>query len=194
MDSPVSDAPVVVGLTGASGSAVAVHLLEALAVDRIPVALIATPAGRAVLREECGCSLDRFRRPGLVEHSDSDLAATIASGSRPTRGMAVVPCSANTVAKIATGLADTLLTRAAHVHLKERRRLVLMPRETPLSPILLRNLTRLAELGVAIVDPAPAFYLKPRSVDDITRYLAGKVLEQLGLPQRLYHGWKEDRP
>ncbi|EQD26508.1 Phenylacrylic acid decarboxylase, partial [mine drainage metagenome] len=184
MDSSAPGPPVVVGITGASGSAVVVHLLEALAADGIPVALVATAAGRAVLREECGYSLDRFRRPGFVEYSDADPAAPIASGSRPTRGMAVVPCSANTVAKIAHGLADTLLTRAAHVHLKERRRLVLMPRETPLSPIMLRNLTSLAELGVAIVDPAPAFYLKPKSVDEITRYLAGKVLEQLGLPQR----------
>ncbi|EQD54662.1 Phenylacrylic acid decarboxylase [mine drainage metagenome] len=194
MDSSAPGPPVVVGITGASGSAVVVHLLEALAADGIPVALVATAAGRAVLREECGYSLDRFRRPGFVEYSDADPAAPIASGSRPTRGMAVVPCSANTVAKIAHGLADTLLTRAAHVHLKERRRLVLMPRETPLSPIMLRNLTSLAELGVAIVDPAPAFYLKPKSVDEITRYLAGKVLEQLGLPQRLYRGWKEERP
>jgi 4-hydroxy-3-polyprenylbenzoate decarboxylase len=194
MEPEPPEPPVVVGITGASGSAIAVHLLDALYADHIPVALVVTNAGRAVLREECGHSLDRLRRPGVVEYSDADLTAPIASGSRPTRGMVVVPCSANTVAKIAHGLSDTLLTRAAHVHLKERRRLVLLPRETPLSPILLRNLTGLAELGVSIVDPAPAFYLKPTSVDEITRYLAGKLLEQLGIPHRLYRGWKEERP
>ena len=125
-------------------------------------------------------------------YSDSDLAAPIASGSRATRGMAVVPCSSNTLAKIGVGIADTLLTRVAHVHLKERRRLVLVPRETPLSAIDLAHMTRLAELGVVILPASPPFYLHPKGVGDLVDFLAGKTLDHLGVPHQLYHGWRED--
>ncbi|EQD46183.1 aromatic acid decarboxylase, partial [mine drainage metagenome] len=97
---------------------------------------------------------------------------------------------ANTAAQLAVGLCGTLLTRAAHVHLKERRRLVIVPRESPLPTTLLRNLTTLSELGVVVLDAAPPYYLHPRSVDDLTGYLAGKVLDQFGVPHRLYRGWK----
>jgi 4-hydroxy-3-polyprenylbenzoate decarboxylase len=127
-------------------------------------------------------------------YADTDLSAPIASGSVPTRGMAVVPCSGNTVAKVALGLSDTLLTRAAAVHLKERRPLVLVPRETPLSTPLLRHLTSLSELGVVILVASPAYYLQPKSVEQITDYLAGKVLDHLGIAHRLYRGWKADAP
>ncbi len=186
--------PVVVGVTGASGAAVALEVLRGLKAADVPVALVTTDAAEAVVREECDVPIASVRALAEVTYSDRDLAAPIASGSRPTRGMAIVPCSANTIAKVANGLADTLVTRAAHVHLKERRPLVVAPRETPLSPILLRNLTALSEAGARIVDLTPAFYLKPRSVDEIARYLAGKVLEQLGIPHRLYRGYKEGTP
>jgi 4-hydroxy-3-polyprenylbenzoate decarboxylase len=104
--------------------------------------------------------------------------------------MAVVPCSANTAAKIALGLGDTLLTRAAAVHLKERRPLLVVPRETPLSTVYLRHLTTLSELGVVVLMASPAYYLRPKSVDEMTDYLAGKVLDHLGVPHKLYRGWK----
>ena len=186
--------PIVVGISGASGAPIAVRVLEALASANEEVALVVSRGAREVLREEAGLDPAALSRLARAEYSDSDLAAPIASGSRPTRGMVIVPCSGNTVARIAVGLADTLLTRAAHVHLKEHRRLVLVPRETPLSPILLGHLTRLAELGVVVLPAAPAYYLHPKSVAEMTDYMAGKVLDHLGVPHALYRGWKAPAP
>jgi flavin prenyltransferase len=186
--------PIVVGVSGSSGAPIAVRVLEALRSAHAPVALVVSNGGRAVLKEESG--VDEARLAGLATavYADSDIGAPIASGSRPTRGMVVVPCSSNTAAKIALGLGDTLLTRAAHVHLKERRRLILVPRESPLPTLLLRHLTTLSELGAVILDAAPPYYLHPRSVDDQVAYLAGKVLDHLGVPHRLYRGWREEPP
>ncbi len=186
--------PIVVGVSGASGAPIALRVLDGLRAAEVPVALIVSDGAVAVLREECGVGPESLAERATHVYSDHDLGAPIASGSRPTRGMAIVPCSANTVAKVALGLGDTLLTRAAHVHLKERRPLVIVPRETPLPTILLRHLTSLSELGVVVLDAAPPYYLHPRSVDDLTSYLAGKVLDHLGVPHRLYRGWKEDAP
>jgi len=190
----VEEPPIVVGVSGASGAPIAVKVLEALRTSRAPVALVVSDGARVVLQEECGLAADALDRLATVVYSDHDLAAPIASGSRRTRGMVVVPCSANTVAKIALGLGDTLLTRAAHVHLKERRPLVLVPRETPMPTLLLRHLTTLSELGVVILDAAPPYYLHPKSVDDQTAYLAGKVLDQLGVAHELYRGWRSEAP
>jgi flavin prenyltransferase len=187
-------APIVVGVSGASGAPIAVRVLEALRAAKAPVALVVSDGAKAVLREECGLEADALSRYAATVYSDHDLAAPIASGSRPTRGMVVVPCSSNTTARLALGLGDTLLTRAAHVHLKERRPLVIVPRESPLPTILLRHLTTLSELGVVILDAAPPYYLHPKSVDDQTSYLAGKVLDHLGVPHRLYRGWKAEVP
>jgi flavin prenyltransferase len=189
-DSP----PIVVGVSGASGAPIAVRVLEALRAADVPVALIISEEARAVLEEECHKSPDDLRALVGVSYSDRELGAPIASGSRATRGMVVVPCSANTTAKLALGLGDTLLTRAAHVHLKERRKLIIVPRETPLPTLLLRHLTTLSELGVIVLDAAPPYYLRPRSVDDLTGYLAGKVLDHLGVSHQLYRGWKADEP
>jgi flavin prenyltransferase len=182
--------PVVVGVSGASGAPIAVCVLDALRAARVPVALVVSDGAVAVLREECDLGPDELRSKAGAVYSDHDLAAPIASGSRRTRGMAIVPCSANTAAKVALGLGDTLLTRAAHVHLKERRPLVVVPRESPLPTTLLRHLTTLSELGVVVLDAAPPYYLHPKTVDDQTRYLAGKVLDHLGVAHRLYRGWK----
>jgi flavin prenyltransferase len=184
--------PIVVGVSGASGAPIAVRVLTALQEAEVPVALVISDGAVAVLREECGLAPDALGRLVTTSYSDHDLAAPIASGSRSTRGMAIVPCSSNTAAKVALGLGDTLLTRAAHVHLKERRPLVVVPRESPLPTVLLRHLTTLSELGAVVVDAAPPYYLHPKSVDDQTDYLAGKVLEHLGVPHRLYRGWKAD--
>jgi len=158
--------------------------------ERRPVALVVSDGARAVLREECDLDEDALRPWVTHAYSDRDLAAPIASGSYPTAGMVVVPCSSNTTAKIALGLGDTLLTRAAAVHLKERRRLVVVPRETPLSTTLLRHLTTLSELGAVVLVASPAYYLHPKSVEETTDYLAGKVLDHLGVAHQLYRGWK----
>ncbi len=182
--------PIVVGVSGASGAPIAVRVLEALRDARVPVSLVVSDGARAVLAEEAGRS-DR-ELDALVAHryADSDFTAPIASGSRRTRGMVVVPCSDTTAAKIALGLADTLLTRAALVHLKERRPLVLVPRETPFPTTLLEHLASLSRQGVVILPPSPAYYLHPATVEDVTNFVAGKVLDHLAVPHELYRGWK----
>lgn len=185
------DGPFVVGVSGASGAPIAVRVLEGLRAAGQPVAVVASHAGAEVLREEAGVDASALARLADAVYADDDLAAPIASGSRRTRGMAIVPCSSNTAAKVALGLADSLLTRAAYVHLKERRRLVVVPRETPAPTVLLRHLTSLSEMGAVVLVPAPAYYLHPRTVDEVTGYLAGKVLDHLGVPHQLYRGWKE---
>jgi 4-hydroxy-3-polyprenylbenzoate decarboxylase len=182
----------VIGVTGASGAPIAFRALEALHDAGAPVALVVSDGAEGVLREECGLGADALARLATNVYSDRDFSAPIASGSRPTRGMGIVPCSGNTVAKVALGIADTLVTRAAYVHLKERRRLVLVPRETPLPLALLRHLVTLAEAGAVVLDAAPPYYLKPRSVDDLVSYLAGKLLDHLGVAHRLYRGWRAD--
>jgi flavin prenyltransferase len=181
-----------VGVSGASGAPIALRVLEALHAARASVALVVSDGAIAVLREECGMGPEALSPYATVTYADTDLGAPIASGSRPTRGMVIVPCSGNTAAKIALGLGDSLLTRTAQVHLKERRRLIIVPRETPLPTVLLRHLTTLSELGVVVLDAAPPYYLHPKSVDDQTSYLAGKVLDQLGVSHRLYRGWKSE--
>ena len=186
------DGPVVVGVSGASGAAIAVKVLEALRASRTPTALVASRAGLELLHEEAGLGPEDLARYADTVYADDDVGAPIASGSRPTRGMAIVPCSSSTAAKVALGLGDGLLTRAAHVHLKERRRLVVVPRETPLPTLLLRHLTTLSELGVVVLVASPAYYLRPRTIDDVTAYLAGKVLDHLGVAHELYRGWKEE--
>ena len=170
------------------------RVVEALRQAGRAVVLVISSGGQAVLGEEVDGWEHRLAGPEVRRLDDRDLAAPIASGSRPTAGMAIVPCSGSTLAKVAGGLGDTLLTRAAQVHLKEARRLVVVPRETPLSAIALRQMATLAELGVRIVMASPAFYLHPKSIDDIVDYLAGKVLEQLGVGHELYRGWRAGTP
>ncbi len=184
-----NEPPVVVGVSGASGAPIAVRVLESLRAARVPVALVVSNGARAVLQEEAGLAPDTLAQYADRAYSDADLAAPIASGSFPTRAMVVVPCSANTAAKVALGLGDSLLTRAAQVHLKERRPLVVVPRETPLSAVLLRHLATLSDLGTVVLVASPAYYLHPKTIDDVTNYLAGKVLDHLGVPHTLYRGW-----
>jgi len=188
----VEEGPVVVGISGASGAPIAVKVLEALRAANVETALVASRSGLEVVREETGLDAAALGRLATHRYEEDDFQAPIASGSRRTRGMVVVPCSSTSVAKIALGLGDNLLTRAAHVHLKERRRLVLVPRETPLPTLLLRHLTSLSEMGAVVLVPAPAYYLHPTTLGEVTDYVAGKVLDHLGVPHRLYRGWKED--
>ncbi|MGI0131228.1 MAG: UbiX family flavin prenyltransferase [Thermoplasmata archaeon] len=185
---------IVVGVSGASGAPIAVRVLDALRTAAVPVSLVVSDGAVDVLREECGLAPEALSGMATHCYSDHDLAAPIASGSRRTRGMVIVPCSSNTAAKVALGLGDTLLTRAASVHLKEHRRLIVVPRESPLPTTLLRHLTTLSELGVVVLDAAPPYYLHPKTVADQTDYLAGKVLDHLDVPHRLYRGWKADGP
>ncbi len=185
--------PIVIGVSGASGAPIAVRVLRALREADRPVALVVSDGAVRVLREELGLGVEALQALATVSYDDSDLGAPIASGSNRTGGMAIVPCSSNTAARIALGLGDTLLTRAAQVHLKERRPLLLVPRETPLSTLLLRHLLTLSELGAVVLAASPAYYLRPTTIDEVTDYLAGKVLDHLGVPHQLYRGWKASK-
>jgi 4-hydroxy-3-polyprenylbenzoate decarboxylase len=190
----MEEPPVVVGVSGASGAPIAVRVLETLREAHVPVSLVISDGAKTVLREECGLEPAALSKWADRSYADDELAAPIASGSVPTRGMVIVPCSSNTAAKVALGLADTLLTRAAAVHLKERRRFIIVPRETPLSTTLLRHLTSLSELGAVVLVASPGYYLRPKTVEEMTDFLAGKVLDHLGIAHRLYRGWKADSP
>ena len=192
-----------IGITGASGSALASATIDRLLAMEHPVIATASSAARMVWREEMdesfGSAMERWVDSGdFVYYPVGDLAAPIASGTFPTMGMAVVPCSMGTLGAIAHGLADNLLRRAADVCLKERRPLVLVPRETPLNAIHLENMASLARLGVTILPPQPAFYLRQRSIDDVVDFVAQRALVALGLVEALpkemrYEGRDEQR-
>ena len=182
--------PVVVGISGASGSVLARATIDRLLALEQPVIATASPAARMVWRDEMeesfGDALERWVDVGdFTYYPTGDLAAPIASGTFPVHGMAVVPCSMATVSAIAHGLADNLLRRAADVCLKERRPLVLVSRETPLNAVHLENMASLARLGVTILPPQPAFYLGQRSVADVVEFVAERTLVALGLRDAL---------
>jgi 4-hydroxy-3-polyprenylbenzoate decarboxylase len=194
---------VAVGITGASGALYAVRTLAALLAQGCTVELVVSDYGRRLLRDELGpeAALDRLvpylrARYGdavgegrLIVHSNKDLGASIASGSQDCEALIVVPCSMKTLAGIAHGLSRNLIERAADVVLKERRPLVIVPRETPLSLPQIRNLLLCAEAGAIVVPAMPAFYQQPATLDDLADFMAGKVLSVLGIPHALYPAW-----
>jgi len=167
----------VVGISGASGAIYGVRLLELLAGTPVQTHLVVTRSARTTLRHEVGMTLADLADRADVVHADTDVGASIASGSFRTMGMVVAPCSIKSMSAIATGVTSTLLARAADVVLKERRRLVLMVRETPLHRNHLRTMTELAELGAIIAPPVPAFYTNPDTIDDIVNHTVGRVLD-----------------
>jgi 4-hydroxy-3-polyprenylbenzoate decarboxylase len=196
-------ASIVVAITGASGAIYAARTVAALLARAIRVELVVSDYGRRLLRDELGeaAGVDRFQaylagRYGaevgtgeLVLHSNRDLGATIASGSHAATAMAIVPCSMKTLAGVAHGLSRNLVERAADVMLKERRRLVVVPRETPMSLPQLRNMVLCAEAGAMILPAMPAFYQQPTSLDDLAAFMAGKILTALGFEHDLYPAW-----
>jgi 4-hydroxy-3-polyprenylbenzoate decarboxylase len=173
---------VLVGLSGASGAMYGVRVLEALASKpEVEVHLIVTSAARTIVPDETGRDMDEVAE--LADHvwDDGRMESPLASGSFPVDAMAIVPCSMSTVAKVASGIGDTLLTRAAAVSLKERRRLVVVAREMPLSTIDLRNLTTLSEAGAVVAVASPSFYTGLQSVEDVVDLVAGRVIMLMGL-------------
>ena len=190
------DAPITFGITGASGAPYAVRVLRALNEAAVPVRLIVSSYGLRLLKEESGIEgVDGLRAAtgdwSRVEFYDSlDRGATPASGSAPSRGMVVCPCSMGTLASIAAGTSRNLVERAADVALKERRPLVLVPRETPLSLIHLENMTRLTRAGATIMPAAPGFYHRPRSIDDLVDFVAARILDHLGVEHTVGRRWK----
>lgn len=181
----------VVGVTGASGIAYARRLIEALG-DRTDV--IVSKDAEEVLRLETDLTRDAFVAGARIVYRGDDLAAPVASGTHPFEALVVVPCSGTTLAKIAAGIADNLVTRAAAVALKERRTLILVPRETPLSPIALEAMLRLANLGVVILPAMPGFYGRPETVDDLVDFVVARILDQLGVPHTLGPRWEGPAP
>ena len=178
--------PVVVGITGASGSLLARAAIDGLLEMGVPVVASASSAARMVWREEMdesfGAALERWTDSGGFTHyASGDLAAPIASGTFPVRGMAIVPCSMATAAAVAHGFADNLIRRAADVTLKERRPLVMVPRESPLSALHLENLAAAARLGVTVIPPEPAFYLEQETMGDVAAFVTQRVLLALGV-------------
>lgn len=204
LGSEVWQVPVLtVAVTGASGSIYAERLLIALGRNGHEVSLIITEPAKLVLQEELGWDLNcdpetmaariskyiGAPKANITCYANSDLAAPLASGSHRVDGMIVIPCTMGSLARIAAGTADNLLERAADVTLKERRPLILVPRETPLNQIHLRNLLSLAQMGVHIVPAMPAFYHQPRSIADLADFIAGRVLDLLKIPHDLYRRW-----
>jgi len=184
-------ARIIVGITGASGAIYGVRLLEALRPTSIETHLIMSRAAIVTLAHETDLKLEDVRALADVHHSADDIAAGPSSGSYRMLGMVVAPCSMRTLAEIATGLTTTLLTRSADVMLKERRRLVLLVRETPLHTVHLRNLLTAAELGAVIAPPVPAFYNRPQSVDDIVSHTVGRVLDLFDVDTGHVRRWRE---
>lgn len=177
---------VVVGIAGASGAVLACGMIDQLLSMKIPVIATASSTARIIWRDEMvesfGDALERWDGSGrFIYYQSRELASPIASGSFPTLGMVVVPCSVATVSAIAHGLADTLLRRSADVCIKERRPLVLIPREAPLSAIHLDNMATLSRLGVTILPPEPAFYLGQQTVSDIVDFVTQRTLLALGI-------------
>jgi len=194
----------VLAMTGASGAPYGVRLLETLLRAGRTVHLVISPAGAEVLLHEMQrpVRLDRFaledllggsiEAPGeAIYHDHRDFMAGIASGSFLTAGMVICPCSMGTVGAIAHGLSQNLIHRAADVHLKERRKLILVPRETPLHLVQLRNLTICAEAGAIVLPAMPAYYTRPGSVDDMINFVVGRICDQLGVAHDLLQRWSE---
>jgi len=194
---------IALAITGASGALYAVRTLAELMTRGIHVELIVSDYGRRLLRDELGdeATLEKLIpylssrygeqvTKGSVEiHSNRDLGATLASGSHRCAAMAIVPCSMKTLAGVAHGLSRNLVERAADVMLKERRRLVIVPRETPMSLPALKNMVLCAEAGAMIVPAMPAFYQQPKTLDDLADFMAGKILAALGFEHDLYPAW-----
>ena len=199
----MSAAKIAFAITGASGALYAVKTLAELLARGVHVELVVSDYGRRLLRDELGdhASLeklvpylslkygDKVNAGALTVHSNRDLGATIASGSHNCAAMAIVPCSMKTLAGVAHGLSRNLVERAADVMLKEHRRLVIVPRETPMSLPALKNMVLCAEAGAMIVPAMPAFYQQPKSLDDLADFMAGKILSALGFEHDLYPAW-----
>lgn len=195
----------VVGITGASGSIYGIRLIEELLLQSFQVHLVVTEAGWRVLKEELGW--ETARRTAALEqrfgealssglltfHPNADIGAAIASGSFRVQGMVIMPCSMGTLASIAHGISDDLMTRVADVMLKENRQLLLVPRETPLHAIHLENMLTLSRLGVRMIPAMPAFYYKPQSMDEMVDFLVGKVMDNMGIDHDLYRRWGDEQ-
>ncbi|ABR50653.1 3-octaprenyl-4-hydroxybenzoate carboxy-lyase [Alkaliphilus metalliredigens QYMF] len=182
----------IVGITGASCTIYGVGLLQVLKQLGIETHLVVSKMGQEVVSHECGMALEELKELATFYHDNDNLAAPIASGSFKTDGMIIVPCSMKTLAAVANGLSNNLLTRAADVVIKERRKLVVVPRETPLSLIHLENMTKLAKIGVTVMPAAPGFYHQPETIGDLVSIMVGRILDQMDIENNLFTRWGEE--
>ncbi len=183
----------IIGISGASGAVYGVRLLEILNELKVETHLIVTAWGQSILEQETDLTFEKVSSLADYVYDDTDLSAGPSSGSFKIDGMVVIPCSMKTVASISSGITSSLLTRVADVTLKEGRRLILVPRETPLSAVHLKNLNDLSRFGVTILPAMPGFYNKPKSLGDLVDHIVGKVLDQLDLKHNLYEPWKSSK-
>lgn len=183
----------IVGITGASGTVYGVRLLEVLRELGVETHLVMTQAAERVARLEKGLTAAELRALADLSYENSNIGAPVASGSFLSLGMVVVPCSIKTLSSIARSTSDTLLTRAADVMLKERRRLILVVRETPLHLGHLRMMTDVTECGAVVLPPVPGFYHEPCTVGDLVDHTVGKILDQLGLEHDLFKRWQGEQ-
>lgn len=187
---------IILGLTGASGSIYFLRLVEQLSKQEVELHLIASESGEKVLNYETGIILTEqvkhwnMSNARVILEDNSNLFSRAASGSSQFDAMAIVPCSMSTLAMLAHGITETLLTRAADVMMKERRKLVLVPRETPLSTLHLKNMTELSQLGVTILPAMPGFYGQPNTMDDLINFVVGKTLDCLEIENNYYKRWE----
>jgi 4-hydroxy-3-polyprenylbenzoate decarboxylase len=195
--------PIVVGITGASGAPYAVRLLQELAAAHRPISLVVSKFGMRLLETEVGIgSMDALRTAVgkdawdscIESYSNDDRGAPPASGSSLTSGMIVCPCSMGTLSAISVGASRSLIERAADVTLKERRKLILVPRETPLSAIHLSNMLRLTRAGAVIMPAAPGFYNRPKEISQLIDFVVARMLDQLGVEQKLVRRWEGETP
>jgi flavin prenyltransferase len=198
-----SDLPIIIGITGASGAIYGVTLVKFLIENNYSVELVLSPNAEKVFQAELGFSLNEDKKKSLCEflHIDDqaanslrlwdhkNVAAAISSGSYKTQGMIIAPCSMGSIGNIAAGTSNNLLTRAADVCLKERRKLVLVARETPFSTIHLRNMLCLSEMGAVILPATPGFYHNPRSIQDQVNFVLGKTLDSFGIENESFSRW-----
>ena len=179
---------IIVAISGASGSIYAIRLLEELGHDH-EVLLVASETAKQIMMDEADMNFSDLEELAAETYDNSDLGAAICSGSHSFDAMVIVPCSMTTLAKLATGIGDNVITRAGSVCLKERRKLIIVPRETPMSSIQLENMLRLSQNGAVILPAMPGFYGQPETVDDIVNFVVGRILDQLGIENDVGTRW-----
>ncbi|MCL4306771.1 MAG: UbiX family flavin prenyltransferase [Candidatus Thermoplasmatota archaeon] len=183
------DNRIVVGVTGASGTVLAVRLLESL--KNFERHLVISDGAKRVMSAETDLAAEDFTKIAEHVYDDSDLAAPVSSGSFRFRSFVIIPCSNTTLARMAAGMADTLITRIAAVSMKERRRMVIVPREMPLSSIYIENMLKLSMNGVIVAPAMPGYYTKPKTADDMVNFVVSRVLDLMGIDNEMSGRWKD---
>jgi 4-hydroxy-3-polyprenylbenzoate decarboxylase len=190
----------VVGITGASGSIYGVRLIQELTIRKYHIDIVVTKAGKQVMEEEIRvANIREFKKRFFIKHKDmikiwenDDYKAPFMSGSNAPEAVVIIPCSVGKLAAIANGISSNLLERMADVALKEKRKLILVVRETPLSLIHLENMVRVARAGAQILPAMPGFYHNPKTIDDMVNFIVGKVLNSLGIEHKLFKAWRKE--